>query len=181
MQTALERHDAIVARAVKENGGVLIRSKGEGDSTFSVFARASDAVVAAHQIQHAISGEAWPAGIVLSVRAGVHTGEAQARDNDYFGPSVNRAARIRALAAGGQIFLSETTAGVVTENLPDGTHLVAAGMRPLRGMKRAERVFELADGPDRSAAAGSADRRQERSARGGGASGVRKTRLAAKP
>lgn len=174
METALERHDAVVAEAVKENGGVLIRSKGEGDSTFAVFARASDAVVAAHQIQQAISGEAWPARIVLRVRAGVHTGEAQARDNNYFGTTVNRAARIRALAAGGQVFMSETTASVVAENLPEGTHLVEAGMRRLRGISRAERVFELAGGSEGSAAGGSAG--NGRKARAVRAAGVRKTR-----
>lgn len=179
METALERHDAVVAEAVKNNGGVLIRSKGEGDSTFSVFVRASDAVVAAHQIQQAISCEAWPAGIVMRVRAGMHTGEAQARDNDYFGATVNRAARIRALAAGGQVFVSATTASVVAENLPDGTHLVETGMRRLRGIARAEHVFELAGGSEGTAARGPAgNRRRARAVREAGA---RKTRVVGEP
>ena len=97
MAVALERHDELVRVAVTAEGGVVLRTKGEGDSTFSVFARASDAVRAAYRLQRAMRTERWPAPAVIRVRAAVHTGEAVERDCDYFGPAVNRVARLAAL------------------------------------------------------------------------------------
>ena len=78
---------------------MLLKSKGEGDSTLSVFRRASDAVACAAELQAALAAASWPAGLELRVRIAVHTGEAHERDGDYFGPALNRAARLRALRA----------------------------------------------------------------------------------
>ena len=96
------RHDAIIGREVVACRRQLVRSKGEGDSTFSVFAHPADAVAAAVAIQEAVGAEPWPTAEPLRVRAGVHTGDAEPRDGDWYGPAVNRAARLRALAEGGQ-------------------------------------------------------------------------------
>ncbi len=102
MSAAVAQHDVIVERAVVAAGGELVRSKGEGDSTFSVFARPAQAVVAADAVQRAIASQAWPTAAPLRLRAGVHTGDAEPRDGDWYGPAVNRAARLRALADAGQ-------------------------------------------------------------------------------
>ena len=79
----------------------------------AVFGRAADAVGAAAAGQRALLGESWPEGVALRVRMGLHTGEAEERGGDFFGQAVNRAARVMGSANGGQIVLSETTAGVL--------------------------------------------------------------------
>jgi class 3 adenylate cyclase len=85
MGSALARHEALIAEAVVSHHGQLIKARGEGDSTLSVFARASDAVEAALAFQLALGAEVWPGGITLPTRAALHTGEAELRDGDYYG------------------------------------------------------------------------------------------------
>jgi DNA-binding SARP family transcriptional activator len=148
MATALERHDELVVRAVTEGGGVLVKARGEGDSTFSVFARASDAVVAALELRAFLAREEWPEGLDLQVRLALHTGEAREREGDYLGATVNRAARLRSLALPGQVLLSQTTAEIVGDHLPEGVLLVDLGRRGLRGHERDEHVYELRTGAD---------------------------------
>jgi DNA-binding SARP family transcriptional activator/tetratricopeptide (TPR) repeat protein len=143
MPDVLERHDRLIARVVAERGGHLIKSKGEGDATLSVFRRATDAVAAAVDLDRAFEAEGWREDVALRVRMAIHTGEAHERDGDYFGPAVNRAARVRSLAQGGQLLLSEVAAGLVRDALPAGASLADLGERSLRGLSRAERVFEL--------------------------------------
>jgi DNA-binding SARP family transcriptional activator len=143
MAAALERHDELTARTVSANHGHLLKAKGEGDATLSVFQRASDAVVCASELQAAVAGASWPTGCELRVRMAVHTGEAYERDGDYFGPAVNRAARIRALARGGAMAISQSTAEIVRDRLPPPFRLADIGERRLRGLSRPERVFEL--------------------------------------
>ena len=152
MAVALARHDEIVGHAVREAGGTLLKSKGEGDSTFSVFLRASDAVAAADRLQHDLAATAWPAGLDLRVRAAVHTGEPLMRDGDYYGPAVNRAARLRAVATAGQVVVSRSTAELVADHLTDGLVLAEVGDRPLDGMARPERIYVL-DPPGAASAA----------------------------
>jgi class 3 adenylate cyclase len=96
----------------------VVKSRGEGDSVFAVFRRATDAVTAAGALQHAFLTEPWPDEAVLCVRMALHTGEAELRDNDYFGTTIGRCARLRALAQGGQVLLSQTTQSVVRDALP---------------------------------------------------------------
>ena len=143
MADVLERHDGIVLKVITEQGGNLIKSKGEGDATLSVFRRATDAVAAALAIGRAFQAEPWEEGIKLRVRMAIHTGEAQERGGDYYGPAVNRAARVRSLAGGDQILLSEVAAGLVRDTLPANAALADLGERSLRGLARAEHVFEL--------------------------------------
>ena len=98
MGTAMARHDALVRAAVEAHGGYVFSTGGDG---FGVaFARAGDAIAAAVGAQRALGGEAWPADAAIGVRMGLHTGEAEERGGDYFGPAVNRAARVTALAHG---------------------------------------------------------------------------------
>jgi class 3 adenylate cyclase len=148
MSKAVARHDAIIGREVVAAGGTLVRSKGEGDSTFSVFARPAGAVGAADAIQRAVGAEEWPTAVPLQVRAGVHTGDAEPRDGDWYGPAVNRAARLRALADGGQTLVSGVTAGLVAERIPETVRLLYRGRRVLRGIERPEEVWELVGADD---------------------------------
>jgi class 3 adenylate cyclase/tetratricopeptide (TPR) repeat protein len=143
MAAALERHDALVGEVVAAHDGTVLKAKGEGDATLSVFRRASDAVAAAVELQRAIAQEAWPSDAPINVRMGVHTGEAHEREGDYFGPTVNRAARIRALATGGEILVSQATAEVVHDRMPDAATLGELGMHRLTGVTRPEQVFAV--------------------------------------
>ncbi|MGH7899566.1 MAG: BTAD domain-containing putative transcriptional regulator [Candidatus Binatia bacterium] len=143
MADVLERHDKLAAGLIAAHGGHLIKSKGEGDATLSVFLRATDAVAAAVELARAFETESWRDGIELRVRMAVHTGEAHERDGDYYGPAVNRAARVRSLAQGGQILLSQVAAELVRDGLPAGAALADLGEQSLRGLARAEHVFEL--------------------------------------
>jgi predicted ATPase/DNA-binding SARP family transcriptional activator/class 3 adenylate cyclase len=143
MARALARHDHLVAEVVGAAGGRVIKSKGEGDSTLSVFFRASDAVAAALRLQLALLAEEWPELLPLRVRMALHTGEAEQRDGDYFGLSVNRAARLRSLAAGGEIFCSRATAELVIDDPPEGAELVEIGRFELKDLTRAEHVYAV--------------------------------------
>src|SRR5918994_447357 len=150
---ALELHDRLIARTVGEHDGRLLKAKGEGDSTLSVFPRATDAVTAAAELHRILADADWPAGTEPRVRMAVYTGEGHERDGDYFGPALNRAARLRSLARAGSALLSQATAEIVRDRLPPGTELVELGRRELRGLARPEHVFELRE---RSEAAGAA-------------------------
>jgi predicted ATPase/class 3 adenylate cyclase/Tfp pilus assembly protein PilF len=142
MGAAVARHEEIITSAVQDHGGVLIKAKGEGDSTFSVFPRATDAAAAAVDAQTRLIAEPWAAPSV-SVRMAVHTGEAEVRDGDYFGAAVNRAARLREVAHGGQTLISHSTFALVDERLPPGSLTVDLGTHRLRDLARAERIHEL--------------------------------------
>ncbi|WP_442368494.1 BTAD domain-containing putative transcriptional regulator [Mycobacterium sp.] len=143
MAVALARHDELIEQVVTSRGGRLIKTRGEGDATFSVFDRPSAATAAAIELQEAIVGEPWTLREPMRIRVALHTGEAEFRDGDYFGRAVNRAARLRSLAAGGQIVCSRATAELVIDSLADDVVLVDRGMRQLRNLARPEHVFEL--------------------------------------
>jgi WD40 repeat protein/class 3 adenylate cyclase/tRNA A-37 threonylcarbamoyl transferase component Bud32 len=143
MAEALVRHDEIIAAQVEARGGRFLKSMGEGDSTVSVFESAARALDAAFAATHALRDEQWPAGLRLAVRFGLHTGEAERRGADYFGPTLNLAARLRGQADGGQIFVSEATAALVTQHLPAGCELVDLGPHRLRGLRAPERIRAL--------------------------------------
>jgi DNA-binding SARP family transcriptional activator len=143
MAVALARHDELVEQVVTSRGGRLIKTRGEGDATFSVFERASAAAAAAIELQDAILHEPWGIQTPMRIRIALHTGEVELRDGDYFGRAVNRAARLRSLAIGGQILCSGAIAELVVDSLPDEVVLADLGMRQLRNLARPEHVFEL--------------------------------------
>jgi hypothetical protein len=143
MADALARHDELLATAVARHRGVLLKTKGEGDSTFSVFTRASDAAAAALAAQQALGAEDWATAVPLSVRMALHTGEALERDGDYYGRTVNRVARLRAIAAPGLILTSQSSAEVIRDHLPPEATLAELGDHDLKDLARPERVFAL--------------------------------------
>src|SRR5215207_7926459 len=144
MAEALVRHDELIADAVEARGGRLIKSMGEGDSTVSVFDSAPAAVEAALAANGTLTAEEWPPGIRVAARWGIHTGETERRDADYYGPSVNLAARVRSQADGGEILLSSVTSELVAAHLPESCSLVDLGPHRLKGLGTPERIHALA-------------------------------------
>src|SRR5919202_2211372 len=143
MRHALGRHDALVEQLVAAQQGQVVRPRGEGDSRFAVFARATDAVAAAVALQQALHAEPWPTPTTLRVRMALHTGEADLRDGDYYGTAVNRCARLRGVAHGGQTLLSAATQELVRDHLPEGVDLRDLGQHRLADLTRPEHIFQL--------------------------------------
>ncbi|MCV7031155.1 transcriptional regulator [Mycobacterium sherrisii] len=137
MTGAIAVLDRTLLDAARKHRGVRPIEQGEGDSFVVAFTRASDAVACALRLQ---SEPLAP----IRLRIGVHTGEVQLRDEaNYIGSTINRTARIRDLAHGGQIVLSGTTADLVTDHLPTGAWLTDLGRHYLRDLPRPERVVQL--------------------------------------
>ena len=137
------RCDAIVEVCVAHHRGRVIKSRGEGDSYFIVFAQARDAVAAACVLQQALRREPWPTPAPLRMRMALHTGEADFRSGDYYGRAVNRCARLRALAHGGQTLVSLATQEIVVDQLPPGVELRDLGVHSLKDLSRPEHIFQL--------------------------------------
>ena len=134
------RHYTVIDAVVSAHGGVRPVEQGEGDSVVVAFKRASDAVAAALDIQQTLAATV-PA---VEVRIAVHTGEPQLRDGDnYMGHTVIRCARLRACAHGGQVLLSDVTAGLVADHLPTDATVRDLGVHRLRDLARPERVWQL--------------------------------------
>ena len=137
MTAAFSALDHALSDLVGVHGGVRPIEQGEGDSFVVAFSRASDAVACALALQRASLAP-------IRLRIGVHTGEVQLRDDsNYIGPTINRTARIRDLAHGGQTVLSGTTEDLVIDALPGGAWLTDLGRHELRGVARPERVVQL--------------------------------------
>ncbi len=137
MTAAFERLDRALSELLAAHGGVRPVEQGEGDSFVVAFARASDAVACALELQRAPLAP-------ISLRIGVHTGEVQLRDEgNYIGPTINRTARLRNLAHGGQTVLSGATEYLVADTLPTGAWVTDLGTHDLRGVARPERVVQL--------------------------------------
>jgi len=143
MAEALVRHDELIAHVVGVHGGSTVKTMGEGDSTVSVFDTAPNAVAAALAANRALAAEEWPPGVRIAVRWGLHTGEIERRDAEYRGPTIILAARLRAQADGGQIFLSAVTSELVAAHLPEGCDLVDLGPHRLKGLIAPERIRAL--------------------------------------
>jgi class 3 adenylate cyclase len=143
MGGAVARHDRLVSQAVADHGGRLVKTKGEGDSTFSVFTSPAQAAAAALELQQALAAEPWPLPAPLAVRAAIHAGEVQEREADFYGPVVNRCARLRAIGHGGQTLLPAVAAELVRDDLPKGAYLRELGVHRLKDLAAPEQVFQL--------------------------------------
>ncbi len=143
MYLAMKRHDQLLTASIDTNGGVVLKERGEGDSFFAVFLRATDALAAAVDAQRALQSESWPDGIPIRVRMAILTGEADADDGDYRAPAVNRCAKLRRRAVGQQILVSETTYSIVADIMREDLQLISVGQRRLEGHERPEQVYVL--------------------------------------
>ncbi|HZO31940.1 MAG TPA: tetratricopeptide repeat protein [Chloroflexota bacterium] len=137
------RHNELMTGGIERRDGAVIRPRAEGDSIFAVFARVTDAVTAALEIQQALHQERWPTGTPLRVRMALYTGEAELRNDDYFGAVVNRCARMRDAAHGGQVLLASITAEMARGALPAAVDLRDLGEHRFRNIAQPERVFQL--------------------------------------
>jgi predicted ATPase/class 3 adenylate cyclase/DNA-binding CsgD family transcriptional regulator len=137
MTAAVARLDQALSVVIAAHDGVRPVEQGEGDSFVVAFARAADAVGCALELQRAPLAP-------IRLRIGVHTGDVQLRDEgNYIGPTVNRTARLRDLAHGGQTVLSGATEDMVLDSLPADAWLTDLGNHPLRDLPRPERVVQL--------------------------------------
>ncbi len=138
MSSSLRVHDDVVRSGIERRGGYVFSTA--GDSFSAAFQRASDAVAAAEEIQETLDAMVWP-GPVLRVRIGVHLGEAEERDGDYFGTAVNTAARVEAAGHGGQVLMSDQVRAAA-----DTVGVMDLGEHSLKGVPEPVRIFQVGDG-----------------------------------
>ena len=143
MRSALASHDEIAQAAVTEFGGTIFKHTGDGFA--AVFASPSAAMSAAHEIDRGL--EAIDV-VTLRSRFGIHTGEAIARDGDYFGPDVNKAARIMDAGNGGQIVYSAVAHALIRDGLPAGLFGLDAGEHRLKDLGEAVHLYLAARSED---------------------------------
>jgi predicted ATPase/class 3 adenylate cyclase len=141
MGPALSGHDAILRDAIEGQGGYIFKTA--GDAFYGAFETAEGAMLAAVTAQRALFRHAWHETGPLRVRMAIHTGVAEFRENDYFGPSMNRVARLLAAGHGGQVLLSFASEELVRDHLPEGVSLRDLGERRLKDLNRPERLFQL--------------------------------------
>jgi predicted ATPase/class 3 adenylate cyclase len=138
MSRSLRVHDSIMREVITQHDGYIFSTA--GDSFAAAFTRASSAVAAAIALQTRLGDTHWP-GPQLRVRIGLHIGEAEERDGDYFGSPVNTAARVEAAGHGGQIVISELVRAAV------GVEVIDLGLHHLRGVPEPLRLFQIGDTP----------------------------------
>ncbi len=141
MAAALRRHDGLVRDAIVGRGGEVFKTV--GDAFCAVFATAPAAVAAALDAQRALQAGDFAAVGGAPVRMALHTGTAEERDGDYFGPNVNRVARLVAIGHGGQVLISSTTAELLLGEMPEGSILRDLGSHRLKDLARPEHVYQL--------------------------------------
>jgi predicted ATPase/class 3 adenylate cyclase len=142
MKPALARHDALARAVVEGNHGIVVKMSGDG--LHAAFDDPLDALNATLDLQRSLADPESTHGISLRVRCGLHAGVNERRDNDFFGPAVNRAARIMSAAHGGQILMSEAVAALLRDRLPGNMTLNDLGSVRLRDLESAERIYQVA-------------------------------------
>jgi predicted ATPase/class 3 adenylate cyclase len=141
MAQAVARHDALLREAVQRHQGRIVKTTGDG--IYAAFPNPVDGLAAVIEIQLALLDPAATAGMSLAVRCGLHTGAVHARDDDYFGSTINRTARIMSAAHGGQVLVSQAIADLLRECLPVGVSLKDLGNVRLKGLATTETVFQV--------------------------------------
>jgi len=141
MAPALARHDAILIEAVDQAKGKVLKTTGDG--MIAVFDSVDEAITAGIQAQKTLSAETWGPTGPLRVRMGVHSGDTENRDGDYFGPAMNRTARIMSAGHGGQVLLSGVAAGLASGRLPRGAVLRDLGTHRLKDLTLPEHLYQL--------------------------------------
>jgi predicted ATPase/class 3 adenylate cyclase/Tfp pilus assembly protein PilF len=140
MQQALAHHDAILRDAIEANDGHLVKTTGDG--AHAAFTSAANAIAACLAAQRTLKAHAW-GELSIKSRMALHSGAAEQRDGDYYGPTLNRAARLMAVAHGGQILLSLATEELLRDRLPADITLRDMGERRLKDLIRPERVYQV--------------------------------------
>jgi predicted ATPase/class 3 adenylate cyclase len=141
MREYLDRHNQLLRGAIESEGGAIFKTV--GDAFCASFLSAPAALQAAVRGQAALGAEPWPPAVAITVRMGLHSGVCAERDGDFFGPVVNRVARLEAIAHGGQIVLSEATVELLGPSLSADVELVDLGHHRLKDLDRPEHVFGL--------------------------------------
>ena len=142
MRGALANHDAIMRAAVENHNGRIVKKTGDG--FLAVFESPVDAVLAALSGQQAMYASTWPVETgPLKVRMGLHTGESEEREGDYYGTTVNEAARIMDMGHGGQVLLSEVTFVMLRNQKFDGIIFTDLGSHRLKGLTQPEVIYQL--------------------------------------
>ena len=141
MRPALARHDVLSRAAVEDHRGVIVKTTGDGVHAY--FVDPLDAVHAAVALQSALDEARGADGLALNVRCGLHAGVDERRDGDFFGPEVNRAARLMSIAHGGQVLVSQAVAALLRDRLPSGLTLRDLGSVRLRDLSSPERVYQV--------------------------------------
>ncbi len=162
MAAALARHDALLRQAIEAHGGYVFKTM--GDAFCAAFGIPSDALAAALDIQRGladattdhrppttneatspadVSVVGGPSSVVIKVRIAIHVGAVQTRDGDYFGPPVNRVARLLSAGYGGQTLLSRASYELVRDDLPPGVSLLDLGQHRLRDLSSLEGIFQV--------------------------------------
>jgi class 3 adenylate cyclase len=141
MAVALRRHDEILRDAIEQAGGYVFKTV--GDAFCAAFSAARAGLDAALAAQRNLAAQSWPTSRPIVVRMGLHAGVCEERDGDYFGPAVNRAARLLTVARGGQVLVSGVAAELLTEEMPDGVGLRELGTRQLKDLSRPERIYQV--------------------------------------
>ena len=139
MKLAMARHDALVREAIEAGDGVVFTTA--GDAFCAAFSSPREAIGAAVAAQKALAAETWGEAPLL-VRMALHTGNADERDGDYFGPPLNRCARLLSIGHGGQILVSAVTAQLIADNLGP-LELQDLGPQQLKDLDRPETVFQI--------------------------------------
>ncbi len=143
MREALGAHDALLRRVVEQHHGVVFKTV--GDACYCAFGDPADALTAAVEGQRALHSVAWPGEIGdLRVRMGIHSGQCARSDADYFGPAVNRVARLVAVAYGEQILVSAATAALARDVLAGSAiALRPVGTSRLKGLSQPEPTYQV--------------------------------------
>lgn len=141
MAAALARHDALVRAAMEACGGHVFKTV--GDAFCVVFAKAPNAIAAALDAQRGLAAQDFASVDGLRVRMAVHSGHADERGGDYFGPTLNRVARLLAIGHGGQVLVSGTCTELVQGEMPPQSSLRDLGGHRLKDLAQPERVYQL--------------------------------------
>jgi class 3 adenylate cyclase len=141
MAASLRRHDEILRDAIEQAGGYVFKTA--GDSFCAAFSAARAGLDAALAAQRNLAAQSWLTSRPIVVRMGLHAGVCEERDGDYFGPAVNRAARLLTVASGGQVLVSGVAAELLSDELPDGVDLRELGTHQLKDLSRPERIYQV--------------------------------------
>lgn len=141
MRAAVREHEEVMRQAMAAHKGHVFKTI--GDAFCAAFYNVADAIAAALDAQRLLAKQDWSAVGGLKVRMAIHTGHTDERDGDYFGPAVNRVARLLAIGHGGQVLVSGASADLAQGELPPQAALRDLGAHRLKDLTHPEQVYQL--------------------------------------